>query len=124
VKTYRGIPVRSDQGGFIVKVYENGQRKGQPVRILDPAPSRAIWDHADGFTWGHNAAGPAQLALALLLDATGNKDLALDGHQAFMEEVVAKFEKGQTWTFTDDQVLAWVELRCRDNHLQEVKADG
>jgi hypothetical protein len=124
MKTYRGIPVRDDQGSFIVKVYTNRVRQGQPVRILDIAPSQALWNHSDGFAWGYCGSGPAQLALALLLDATGNKDLAVDVHQAFKAEVVAGFEIGRTWTYSEDQVLAWVELRCRENHLLEVKADG
>ena len=39
-------------------------------RPLNPEPSQELWNHSpDGFNWGYGGSGPAQLALALLLDA-------------------------------------------------------
>jgi len=39
-------------------------------RLLDPKPSQMLYNHSpDGFEWGYAGSGPAQLALAILLDA-------------------------------------------------------
>ena len=58
---------------------------------LDPSPSQAVWNHSpDGFSYGYNGSGPAKLALALLLYAGVDKDLAVAKHQALKEEFVAK----------------------------------
>lgn len=76
MKVYRAE--RTD-GGVLVTV------DGQP---LDPA--REIRDlGADGFEWGYEGTGPAQLALALLADLRGAED-ALKLYRVFMEVVVAE----------------------------------
>ena len=41
-----------------------------------------------GFSWGYNGSGPAQLALALLADALGEKE-ALEIYQDFKRDFVA-----------------------------------
>jgi len=41
-----------------------------------------------GFSWGYNGSGPAQLALALLADATGDEE-ALEMYQSFKSYFVA-----------------------------------
>ena len=39
-------------------------------RVLDPSRSQQIFNHSpNGFSWGYGGSGPAQLALALLLEA-------------------------------------------------------
>ena len=39
-------------------------------KFLDPAASQRLHNHSpDGFEWGYGGSGPAQLALAILLDA-------------------------------------------------------
>ena len=38
-------------------------------RLLDPFPSQAVRNHSPtGFAWGYGGSGPAQLALAILID--------------------------------------------------------
>jgi hypothetical protein len=38
-------------------------------RLLDPGPSQKIHNHSpDGFNWGYGGSGPAQLALAVMMD--------------------------------------------------------
>ncbi len=41
-----------------------------------------------GFSWGYNGSGPAQLALALLADATSDKE-AIEMYQSFKNYFVA-----------------------------------
>jgi len=41
---------------------------------LDPGPSQKIINHSpDGFSWGYGGSGPAQLALAILLELYGRE---------------------------------------------------
>jgi len=75
--------------------------------ILDPRASQKIWNHSpDGFNWGYQGSGPAQLALALLYDATGDKDVSVRLHQEFKRAFVAGW--GDTWGITDTYILSWV----------------
>jgi hypothetical protein len=62
----------------------------------------------DGVEWGYGGSGPAQLALALLVDATGDRDLATRLYQRFKDEVVARRSR-PSWTITRDEVRGWVE---------------
>lgn len=61
-----------------------------------------------GFEWGYAGSGPAQLALAILVDATGDNDLSLRLYQRYKSEVVAVWPK-TGFEITKSQVLAWVE---------------
>lgn len=79
-------------------------------RELDPAPSQKLWNHSpDGFNWGYRGSGPAQLALALLLDATGSPDVALDHYQRFKEQHVATWDE-DVWTISKAEIEAWLAL--------------
>lgn len=76
---------RTAAGGY--KVIVDG-------KILDPTPSQLLRNHSpDGFAWGYPGSGPAQLALALLLNFT-NKEFAIENYQQFKFEVVARWEQG------------------------------
>jgi hypothetical protein len=108
MKTYGGNldAARTPQGGFPVMV----QGDGPGLRLLDPPPSQKLVNHSpDGFCWGYHGSGPAQLALALLLDVTGSGATALTYYQAFKREVVAGF--GRSWELTQAEVEAWLEDR-------------
>lgn len=106
--TYEGL--RRTYGNNIIiraSVDKDGKAK---VELLDPAPSQALYNHSpDGFEWGYSGSGPAQLALALLLDATGDKGISLRYHQEFKEKFVALF--GDSWQITAEQVQRWVKLK-------------
>jgi len=77
---------------------------------LNPKPSQRLWNHSPtGYEWGYAGSGPAQLALALLLDATGDKDLSVKLHQKFKFDVVAKWKQGSNWSITRTDILAWIK---------------
>lgn len=84
--------------------------QGETCLLVTPLPER--WDlvnHSpDGFEWGYRGSGPAQLALALLADATGNDNLAIDMHQAFKDAVLTMICEG-AFTITADFIRWWVE---------------
>lgn len=80
--------------------------------ILDPGPSQKIANHSpDGFQWGYGGSGPAQLALALVLDATGDKNRAQMVYQDFKEAFVALW--GDQWQITQAEIVAWVNVHPR-----------
>ena len=61
-----------------------------------------------GFAWGYAGSGPAQLALALVADATGDDGLAQRVYQEFKFKFVAGWE-GDTWAITQDEIQAFAE---------------
>ncbi len=81
---------------------------------LSPTASLKLRDHSpDGFQWGYTGSGPSQLALAILLDVTGNPELSLDHYYDFKLDMVAFW--GEEWSITTCQVLEWLgKLRSRE----------
>lgn len=78
--------------------------------ILSPEPSLKVWNHSPGgFNWGYQGSGPAQLALALLLDVTSDPDLSVHLHQYFKRDVVALWE--DDWVITSEAILDWIHQR-------------
>jgi hypothetical protein len=59
-------------------------------KLLDPRASQQVMNHSpDGFNWGYSGSGPAQLALAILLEVTGDRSIALRNYQEFKRDHVA-----------------------------------
>ncbi len=61
------------------EVWLNGKK-------LDPKKSQKVRNHSpDGFNWGYGGSGPAQLALAVTLELTGDSS----GYQNFKFSFIA-----------------------------------
>ena len=104
--TYRGLPVRTTQGGF--KVFKDDGP-------LDPARSLKAVNHSpDGFNWGYGGSGPAQLALALLLEET-DEATALTLYQKFKWDLIAHFPSDHFWVLKSEAIQHWIQK-------QEVRA--
>lgn len=89
---YRGY--RYQEAGELV-VTKDGE-------TLSPKPSQKLWDHSpDGFQWGYAGSGPAQLALALLFDVTGDPEVSVRLH------FVAGW--GEKWEISADEIKTWIE---------------
>jgi len=119
---YQGT--RGEPGDVNVLRMEIASSGKVDIRPLSPEPSRKLWNHSpDGFEWGYCGSGPAQLALALLLDALGDEKLAVCYHQAFKECFVAGWKS--IWDIRAGQIKRWVQLRqhAEDARLME-PADG
>lgn len=86
------------------RVRVNGRPLALRLEIRNHSPS--------GFSWGYGGSGPAQTALALLCDATGNDKEAERYYQHFKELVVARLPEGEDWEMTDSEIL---------EHLKEIK---
>ncbi|MFC4452006.1 DUF6166 domain-containing protein [Halorussus aquaticus] len=60
---------------------------------LTPEQSLKVANHSpSGFEWGYGGSGPAQLALALLLDYTDDEAVALAHYTKFKNEVVSQLD--------------------------------
>lgn len=72
-------------------------------KSLDPCLS--IRNHSpDGFSWGYNGSGPAQLALAIMVDFLGSQDTAEWVYQDFKDAVIARLPQGKSWKLTGQEI--------------------
>lgn len=76
--------------------------RGDSIRRLNPRFD--LRQHSPtGFEWGYGGPGPAQLALALLADWSGNSRFALKHYQHFKFKVIAGLSKRE-WDLTSEQI--------------------
>ena len=88
-------------------------------RLLDIQPSLALRQMSpNGFSWGYAGSGPAQLALAILLDYTRSVALAEQLFIRFKEEVIGRI-RSNSWELTAAQLDKWMGLQLR--HLESVR---
>ena len=80
--------------------------RSRPNVIFGEADSRRVWvdeveltpeeswtyriHSPDGFAWGYGGSGPSQLALAILLRMTGDKEFSLLNYQSFKSAFLVK----------------------------------
>ena len=89
------------------KVAEVWVLDDQGGHVLPLEPSLRLRQHSPtGFEWGYAGSGPSQLALALLLDATGDREAAENNYQRFKGEVVCGLP--DAWVMDRQAVLDWV----------------
>lgn len=91
----------------LVLIWEGGH-----PRPLDPSPSQRLRNHShDGFEWGYGGSGPAQLALAILLDCLGDEDEALQRYQAFKFAHLGALGRDEAWEISSVQVEEFLRAR-------------
>ncbi|MDL0120024.1 DUF6166 domain-containing protein [Halobacterium salinarum] len=77
---------------------------------LTPERSLELANHSpSGFEWGYGGSGPAQLALALLVDYTDEEDVALARYTEFKNEVVSQLDctgPDRRWRLTGSDIDA------------------
>jgi hypothetical protein len=86
--------------GFIEsrEVYLDGKQ-------LHPEKSQKIINHSpDGFSWGYNGSGPAQLALAILLEITSTEK-ALRNYQDLKNQIIAELPQTDFETTFDFKAI-------------------
>jgi hypothetical protein len=57
-----------------------------------------------GIAWGYGGSGPAQCALAILVDYLGDEERSRSLYQDFKFKVVARFPRDSEWTLTGRQI--------------------
>lgn len=78
--------------------------------VFSPVRSLKIRNHSpDGFAWGYSGSGPAQLALAILLEET-DEETAQDLYQDFKSKVISNLPK-EEWSFDSALVQQFIENR-------------
>jgi len=104
LKTYVGNPRDRD---WLVYIHKDGNKC-----IARLNPRNDIINHSpDGFAWGYGGSGPAQLSLALLIDAwTGHCEDPIGRakrlHQHFKRHVIANVGQEEPWSMSDTVVRA------------------
>ena len=97
------IGIRTNLGCKVLKETEDPEE----MKVLDLRLD--LWNHSpSGLEWGYSGSGPAQTALALLADATGNDRLAVALHQQFKFEKIAGFSK-EGFELTADEIRRWFD---------------
>ena len=96
-----------------MKRYQGRRQRHAPEVTVDGRPLDPRLDlcsHSpSGFEWGYGGSGPAQLALALLADHTGDDEEAVMLHQVFKRLVVARLSF-RGWELTGTQMETWLDI--------------
>lgn len=100
-KIYRGERIGQGAASEVsVSVIEEGDARPLPPRL-------DLWEHSVNLEWGYGIGGPAQLALAILADATGSDAYAERHHHWFKQAIVMRLP-WDGWKLTESSVLDWV----------------
>jgi hypothetical protein len=107
-KTYHGHHARNGCAEVWVEEFRPvaRQRRGASTVCALPLHLDLRSHSPTGFAWGYSGSGPAQLALALLMDATGDEELALAHYQEFKRQQVAGWP--DEWSMTVEAIQAFV----------------
>jgi len=97
MKAYIGK--RSHTDGVAVYVMKGGESEPMPL----PWRTDVVSHSPTGLDWGYGGSGPAQLALALLIDVRGNIPEAKARYQQFKWDVIAKLPY-ERWRLTEEQI--------------------
>jgi len=62
-----------------------------------------------GFSWGYLGSGPADLALAILTEFTGNQKSVENLYQGFKIDVIANLDTNKNFTLYDIDIKEWLE---------------
>jgi hypothetical protein len=74
---------------------------------LLPVASQRIWNHSpDGFSWGYGGSGPAQLALAIILELF-DEETAHAFHQKFKFDIIQPLQIDNDFEIEID-VVEWI----------------
>jgi hypothetical protein len=104
---------------FTMKTYIAHRIQGEPVvdvvqsnirrYRLSPRRSQRIVNHSPtGFEWNYYGSGPAQLALAILLDCTNDRETAQRGYQRFKDQIIGPAPE-EGFTITEGQIREWLK---------------
>ena len=79
------------------------------VVLLPLKPSLQIAEHSpEGFNWGYERSGPAQLTLGILYEVTGNVALSREYYPLFKIDHVSQWS--EHWEMRESEVLEWLVM--------------
>jgi hypothetical protein len=120
-RSFCGEPDKKHDKGGIVLVLDSGQDlETETLASVELDPRLDLQNHSPtGFAWGYTGSGPAQLALAILAEVGQDDALAIDLHQGFKHDVIARLPDA-TWSISEEYVRGWIEaMIARPLYLQE-----
>ena len=105
-RTFRGISHQNPFSRDVLIIDEN-----RSTHVLKPDRSQKVKNHSpDGFNWGYGGSGPAQLALAILLEVTDSKETALRHYHAFERQIIAGIKNQEIdWGIEESKITEWLE---------------
>lgn len=110
-KSYVGRRSKNDR--YAVKVVD-----GDRVRTLPLC--RNLVAHSHGFAWGYSGSGPAQLALAILVDYLQDPEKAVRYHQKFKFMVIAGLPS-EGWELPESVVSEAIKgLEAEENSTESI----
>lgn len=81
------------------------------TRRLKIGDSLKLRSHSPtGFSWGYGGSGPAQTALAILLEIFG-KETALSNYQSFKSDCIATLDGDKGFFLSVDDIRKWLKGR-------------
>jgi hypothetical protein len=75
------------------------------VRLLDPRMDLELCS-PDGLSWGYPGSGPAQLAVAMLMEVLGDPERVQRIRHQFHDRFVARIPQNRNWTADGADILA------------------
>lgn len=107
-------PVAGFHARFTIKGWQVFYESSTGHTIELP-PRNDIHDHSpDGFAWGYEGSGPAQLALAIL--AYVDEEAAYpEAYQDFKKQVIANIPQNHGWSISLEDVQQWLK-EYKENH--------
>lgn len=95
-KLYRGI-----RKGTVPKLYvDEKELTLEAANSIHPSDATVEWSYFGD--------GPSQTSLAILYDATQNKDISLAYYQQFKQEFIAVADYNLGFTILESQILSWL----------------
>jgi Family of unknown function (DUF6166) len=102
-KLYRGI-----RQGIVAKVFvDNEELSLEPSKILHPSEAT--------FEFGYFGDGPSQTALAILFDATQDKENALKYYHEFKAEFIAPADYQVGFTIFQATIKEWLDKKIAND---------
>ncbi len=100
-KVYTGARVGAEKPpNIVLEVVQDGIAHSLPSRL-------DLREHSVNLEWGYGIGGPAQLALAILADATGNDAYAVRHYQWFKIDIISRLP-WDGWELTERQIWDWI----------------
>jgi len=78
-------------------------------KIIASDYSYSVIPYCRDFSWGNKTKGSLQLSLAIMLKYCDNKDIAINLHRYYLNEVISKLILDKNFLITIVDVLAWIK---------------
>jgi hypothetical protein len=93
-------------------------------RELSPERSLQVRNHSPtGFAWGYGGSGPAQLALALLLEIARNKEMALLWYQDVKRHIIARLPQDD-FVIDSQEIVDFIVNEVKSEFVSEERSPG